>query len=97
MTFNYSKKDYTWFHAKDYHGSHVIIDSDKLDEDLIRKCANIAAYYSKGRYSSSVPVNYCLVKDIKKIPGAKMGFVSIKNYKTIYIDPFKDNELNIEA
>jgi predicted ribosome quality control (RQC) complex YloA/Tae2 family protein len=58
-----------------------------LDEDLIRYCANIAAYYSKARYSSSVPVNYCEVRKLKKIPGSKLGLVSLSNYKTIYIDP----------
>ena len=49
--------------------------------------ANIAAYYSGGKNSSSVPIDYCLVKDVKKIKGAKPGFVSIRNQKTIYIDP----------
>ena len=95
LTFDYAKANYTWFHAKDYHGCHLVVDSDSPNEKIIRICANIAAYYSRGRYSSSVPVNYCLVKDIKKIKGKKPGFVSIKNYKTIYIDPFEDKDLTI--
>ena len=95
LTFDYAKANYTWFHAKDYHGCHLVVDSDSPNEKIIRICANIAAYYSQGRYSSSVPVNYCLVKDIKKIKGKKPGFVSIKNYKTIYIDPFEDKDLTI--
>ena len=57
VTFKISNKNDTWFHAKDYHGAHVIVNNDKPDEDTIRLCANIAAYYSKGRLSSSVPVN----------------------------------------
>ena len=95
LTFDYAKANYTWFHAKDYHGCHLVVDSDSPNEKIIRICANIAAYYSRGRYSSSVPVNYCLVKDIKKIKGKKPGFVSIKNYKTIYIDPYEDKDLTI--
>ena len=95
LTFDYAKANYTWFHAKDYHGCHLVVDSDSPNEKIIRICANIAAYYSQGRYSSSVPVNYCLVKDIKKIKGKKPGFVSIKNYKTIYIDPYEDKDLTI--
>ena len=87
ITFKYAKKNYTWFHAKDYHGAHVVINSDQPSEKAIRYCANIAAYYSKGRFSSSVPVNYCLVRQLKKIPGSKLGLVSLSNYKTIYIDP----------
>ena len=55
----------------------------------------LAAYYSKGRFSSSVPVDYCLVKELKKVKGAKPGFVTFRNYKTIYIDPYEDKELNI--
>lgn len=47
----------------------------------------VAAYYSKGRYSSSVPVNYCPIRNLKRVPGAKPGFVSLTSYKTIYIDP----------
>lgn len=97
LTFDYAKSNYTWFHAKQFHGSHVVVDTDKPNEKIIRICANIAAYYSQGRMSSSVPVDYCLVKDIKKVKGAKPGFVTFKNYKTIFIDPFDDKQLNIVA
>ncbi len=95
LTFEYAKSNYTWFHAKDYHGSHLVVDSDNPSEEVLRECANLAAYFSKGRYSSSVPVNYTLAKNVKKIKGAKPGFVSIKNYKTIYIDPILDKEIKV--
>ena len=95
LSFEYAHSNYTWFHAKDYHGSHVVVDTDNPDEKIIRICANLAAYYSKGRYSSSVPVDYCLVKNLKKIKGGKLGFVTIRNQKTIYIDPFEDKSLEI--
>ena len=95
LSFEYAKSNYTWFHAKQYHGSHVVVDTDRPDEKLIRICANLAAYYSKGRYSSSVPIDYCLVKELKKVKGAKPGFVTFKNYKTIYIDPEEDKSLTI--
>ena len=97
LTFTYAKPGYTWFHAKDYHGAHLIVDTDKPSEEVLRLCANLAAYYSQGRYSSSVPVDYCLVKDIKKIKGAKAGFVTFRNHKTIYIDPELDPDLVITA
>jgi len=95
LSFDYAHSRDTWFHAKQYHGSHVVVNTDQPNEKIIRICANLAAYYSKGRYSSSVPVDYCLVKDLKKIKGAKPGFVSFRNYKTIYIDPYEDKELKI--
>ena len=87
ITHHLSRKQDTWFHVKDYHGSHVLIKTDELNEELIRMCANLAAYYSKGKESSSVPVDYCPISQIKKVPGSKIGFVTMKSYKTIYIDP----------
>ena len=89
LTFKYANKNDTFFHAKDYHGSHVIVNGNELDENTIRFAANVAAFFSKGRMSSSVPVDYCLVKDVKKISGGNLGLVSIRNNKTIYIDPEK--------
>ncbi len=95
LSFEYAQSNHTWFHAKQYHGSHVVVDTDRPDEQLIRICANLAAWYSKGRYSSSVPVDYCLVKELKKVKGTKPGFVTFRNYKTIYIDPYEDRDLTI--
>ena len=77
-----------WFHVKDMPGSHVLLQSsDEATEEEIRTCANLAAYFSEARNSSSVPVNYTRAKNIKKIPGHKNCFVSIKGEKTIFIDP----------
>ena len=87
LTFKHANRYDTWFHAKDMPGSHIIVQGDVLDEYTIRLASNLAAYYSKGKNSSSVPVNYTLVKNLKKIPGATPGQVIIDTYKTIYIDP----------
>ena len=95
LSFEYAHGNDTWFHAKQFHGSHVVVDTDRPDEKLIRICANLAAWYSKGRYSSSVPVDYCLVRELKKVKGTKPGFVTFRNYKTIYIDPYDDRELTV--
>lgn len=87
LTFKYAHRHDMWFHAKDMPGSHVIVKAQDLDEYTIRLAAKIAAYYSKGKNSSSVPVNYTLVKTLKKPTGSKPGKVILDNYKTIYIDP----------
>ncbi len=78
-----------WFHAKDAAGSHVIVRSseENLSEMTIRTAAHLAAYYSKWRNSSSVPVDYTQVKNLKKVPGQKGSFVIYSTNKTIYIDP----------
>lgn len=87
LTWHKARKEEIWLHAKEYHGAHVIIHATEADEATLRFAANLAAYYSSGRNSSSVPVNYCKVRQLKKIPGARPGMVQLTNYKTIYIDP----------
>ena len=97
LSFTYAKPNNMWFHAKDYHGAHLVVNTDNPSEEVLRMCANLAAYFSNGRLSSSVPVNYCLAKNLKKVKGTKPGFVTIKNYKTIFIDPELDDDLIIKA
>jgi len=87
LTFKVAQKNDIWFHAKDTFGAHVIVVTPQLNENIIRTAAMLAAYYSKSRYSSSVPVNYTLIKNIKKIPQAPAGLVRISSYQTIFIDP----------
>jgi predicted ribosome quality control (RQC) complex YloA/Tae2 family protein len=89
LTFKLASKDDTWMHVKDMPGSHVIIKGP-LNETVIRAGAMLAAYFSKGKTSSSVPVDYTLIKYVKKIPGAKLGFVTYDHQKTIFIDPDED-------
>ena len=91
-----------WFHTKDIHGSHVVLKTDSLHSSLenssasctfnipdsvLYKCASIAAYYSKARMSQNVPVDYTLIKYVKKPNGAKPGMVIYTNNKTIYANP----------
>ncbi len=74
-----------WFHIKDAPSSHVILKGE-VCEKSIRNAAMIASYYSKQRFSSSIAVDYTLVKYLKRIPNKKNCFVSYTNQKTIYID-----------
>ncbi len=79
-----------WFHTKDIHGSHVILKnpSENISNDTLIKCAKLAAYYSKGRLSSNVPVDYCFVKYVKKPNGSKPGMVIYTNNKTLNVPPY---------
>ena len=94
LTWHMARKSDLWFHAKDYHGAHVVVHNDHPDDDTIRLAAEIAAYYSAGRHSSSVPVQWCPIRNLKKIPGARPGMVQLGSYKTIYIDPDPDHLLS---
>lgn len=89
VTHKLGKRHEWWFHAKDMPGSHVLVRSseDKLEELEIRAAANLAAYFSKGKDSSSVAIDYTQIKNLKKVPGSASGFVTYDIYKTIYIDP----------
>lgn len=78
-----------WFHTKDIHGSHLILRCNGVTPKLetIKKCAEIAAYHSKAKFSSHVPVDYTQIKNVKKPKGAVPGYVIYKNNKTIYVTP----------
>ena len=79
-----------WMHTKDIPGSHVIIRTNgqsELPETTMEEAANLAAFYSKAKNSSMVPVDYTQKKNIKKPNGAKPGMVIYLTNKTIYITP----------
>lgn len=89
LTLKFAEATDLWLHTKDIPGSHVIIKtkSENIDETTLSEAANLAAYYSKGKLSSNVPVDYTLKKYVKKPSKARPGYVIYKNHKTIYINP----------
>jgi len=78
-----------WLHARNIPGSHVIIKKQQKDigENTLLEAAILAAYYSRAKMSSTVPVDYTEVKNVKKPPGAKPGMVIYENFKTIIVTP----------
>ncbi|WLD95097.1 NFACT family protein [Alkalihalobacillus sp. AL-G] len=87
LTNKFANSNDTWLHTKDIPGSHVVIRNAKPDEATLLEAANIAAYFSKAKNSGSVPVDYTAIKHVKKPAGAKPGFVTYDNQKTIYVTP----------
>ena len=81
-----------WLHVQKYAGSHTVIIADKkeITETAIFEAACIAAYHSKAKDSSSVAVDYTLIKNVKKPTGAKPGKVIYNTYNTIYVTPEKE-------
>jgi len=86
-----------WLHTRGIHGSHVIVKTGgkPVPYSTLLEAANLAAYYSKGRYSTNVPVDYCIKKFVRKPSGAKPGMVVYENYKTIYITPSENTVLSL--
>lgn len=79
-----------WLHTKDIPGSHTLIrtnGSGTAPEKTILEAAQIAAFYSKAKNSSQVPVDYTLVKNVKKPNGSKPGFVIYERNHTVYVNP----------
>ena len=89
LTMGFAAQDDIWLHTKNFPGSHVILKAKNggVSNIALEEAAHLAAYYSKGRSSSLVPVDYCPRKQIKKPGGAKPGFVIYEGHKTAYITP----------
>lgn len=77
----------TWLHTKDIPGSHVVIRSSEYGDATLQEAAQLAAYYSQAKESSSVPVDYTLIRHVRKPNGAKPGFVIYDNQKTLFVTP----------
>jgi len=82
-------KNDLWLHTQKIPGSHVIIVADGKDitPSAIEQAAGIAAYHSKARESTLVPVDYTPAKNLKKPPGSKPGKVIYHVYNTIWVKP----------
>ncbi|WP_352400244.1 NFACT RNA binding domain-containing protein [Anaerotignum sp.] len=89
-----------WFHTKDIPGSHVIIKTNgagTASDIAIEEAANLAAYFSKAKNSSTVPVDYTLRKNVKKPNGAKPGMVIYLTNRTIYVTPDENKVKKMET
>ncbi|MBE5906936.1 MAG: fibronectin/fibrinogen-binding protein [Lachnospiraceae bacterium] len=77
LTFKFANGNDWWFHAKKMPGSHVVVKSkgDELPDHVFEDAARLAAYYSKGRGSQKVEIDYVRRKEVKKPGGSKPGFV----------------------
>lgn len=77
LTFQFASGGDWWFHAKGIPGSHVIVKSkgEALPDRVYEEAGRLAAFYSKGRDSDKVEIDYSEKRNIKKPNGAKPGFV----------------------
>lgn len=89
ITTKLGKNEDLWFHTKDIRGSHCLLkcNGEKVQEHTIIACAEIAAFHSKAKLSSNIPVDYCFIKNVKKPSGSKPGMVIYTNNKTLYVNP----------
>lgn len=97
LTLKLANKNDTWLHAKDIPGSHVVIRSEQFGDATLNEAAMLAAYFSKAKQSSNVAVDYTKIRYVKKPNGAKPGFVTYTNQKTLYVTPEEDIVRKLKA
>lgn len=90
LTHRFAKPNDLWFHTQDVQGSHLILRTNNdVDDMLISQVAKYAAYFSKARHTSKVPVDYTYIKNIKKPPKSPLGFVIFNTHQTMIVEPEK--------
>lgn len=85
LTFKIAKKTDMWLHTKNIHGSHVIIRSNDVPDEVLLYAAQLAVKHSQAKNSSHVEVDYTLVKFVHKESGSKPGMVVYTDYNSIVV------------
>ena len=90
LTTRIAKPHDWWFHTRIFRGTHVILrnlNKKELPDNLKHLCCRLAAYYSKAKKSSNVPVDYTQIRYVRKPHGSAVGYVTYTNQKTLFVDP----------
>ena len=92
LTLKVASNEDIWMHTKNIPGSHVIIKTEgkEVPDETIFEGAMLAAFFSKSKMSSQVPVDYTKKKNVKKPNGAKPGMVIYDTNNTIYVTPTEE-------
>ena len=92
LTLKTAAKNDLWFHVKDIPGSHTILVTNGREptENAVLQAAAIAAYHSRAKDGSQVPVDFTLVKNVSKPQGARPGSVIFVKNRTVYVTPAKE-------
>ena len=87
-----ARADDLWLHTQKTHGSHVTVSGEQIDQSVIIRAAQIAAYYSKARLADNVAVDYTLKKFVSKPKGGAPGKAIYTDYKTVFVTPKDERE-----
>lgn len=97
LTCKMAKPNDWWFHSRIYQGSHIILRNyaqKQVTDELVLICCRLAAYYSKAKHSSNVPVDYTQVRYVTKPHKSPPGFVIYKHQKTVFVNPLSFREVS---
>lgn len=90
LTFKFANGNDWWFHAKGMPGSHVIVRNDKegpMPDRVFEEAGKLAGFYSKGRESDKIEIDYLQKKNVKKPAGSAPGFVVYYTNFSLTIHP----------
>lgn len=89
LTFKFASGNDWWFHAKGMPGSHVIVKSkgEEMPDRVFEEAGMLAAYYSKGRESDKIEIDYLQKKNVKKPAKGAPGFVVYYTNFSLTIQP----------
>jgi predicted ribosome quality control (RQC) complex YloA/Tae2 family protein len=91
LTFRFAHKEDTWLHARGVSGSHVVIShkakGKEIPKPVLEAAAALAAFNSKAKHSSLVPVAYTLRKFVRKPKGTDPGAVVVEREKVVMVEP----------
>lgn len=92
LTTKLARRTDMWLHTQKVHGSHVIITCEGLEvpERTLMQAASLAVYYSQGREGGKTPVDYTMVRFVRKPSGSMPGKVIYTDYKTIIAEADED-------
>ena len=95
LTFKDSRKNDIWLHTQKIHGSHTVIVTEgrEVPDSTLEQAAVVAAYNSKARESSLVPVDYTEIRNVKKPSGSAPGKAIYEHYRTAYVRPAQFEKL----
>ncbi|HBC45674.1 MAG TPA: hypothetical protein DCZ43_01370 [candidate division Zixibacteria bacterium] len=100
LTFKIARKDDYWFHAWQAAGSHTVLRiperSSIPDKQTLLEAAALAAYFSKARTSSKVPVAYTQVKFVHKPKNFPPGKVLVDKEKQLMVRPADPDDFLIK-
>lgn len=96
ITLKVARKEDLWFHVKDSPGSHVVLKTDKIFDEDIKKAAYLAALNSSLASANKVDVDYTEKKNVNKAKGAKDGMVYYVNFSTITVNLDQNVDLNLK-
>lgn len=99
LTLKDSQKTDVWLHTHNTAGSHAVIraDGEEIPDTTLMQAARIAALHSKAKDGSQVPVDYTLIRYVRKPNGAKPGMVIFTNQKTVYVKPDEEEAARLRV